>query len=204
MIGVTTECKRDDVTKLHAPLHLQSFPPPSQIFCSKPLILLTKRKRTCHQQGRVKGQGRRGERPTGNLPVSGPGTCSSVTPAGSGRSPAKVSYMDSSMQVNFSVPEGISASPRRLWSAAGRYPAGSVLPAITCSSTAAGGASPARGGTSVEQPRLRGLTRCLPRWLPAPTTRSCHGRANTRTWGIEATAVLYPASPLETSVSGPP
>ena len=38
--------------------------------------------------------GRVGERPTGNLAVSGPGRCSSVTPAAPGRSPWKSSILE--------------------------------------------------------------------------------------------------------------
>ena len=174
-------CRTRGVSSLRVPIYTPSHTSPYAAVSAKSLHI--NQIPTQHATPRCRNwvQGEFGERPCLRPAVFGPGRCSSVTRAVPGRSPHKTVpaiWTPPARQVF--RPGRVSALRGRLWSADGRYPAGSVLPAITRPSTATSVAVALRADD-----------------------REPLGRSRT-TWGVEATAVLYPASPLETSVSGPP
>ena len=87
-------CNRDDVIKLQPQSHPESHSQP-HVVPSKPLILLTKPDTYDPSMGSGIGSGVKRGATLAKLAFSGPGRCSSVTPAGPGRSPR-----------NLPVPEG--------------------------------------------------------------------------------------------------
>ena len=64
-------------------------------------------------------------------------------------------------------------SPRRLWRADGRCPAGSLLPATTCHSPGWGACHP-QGRSEAQEPRS-GLTRRPPRWFSRRWSQAAAG-----------------------------